>query len=100
MVGMRSSCVGVLPILFARPVSFHEASIFASVGWTGTSNTAFVFAYKGVLHAITLAKRSRAWEARDLLDLMNDVERELATADDTYGPGRPTPRARTNSRRR
>ena len=34
---------------------------------------------KGVLRAITLAKRNRAWEARELFDLINDVERELAT---------------------
>ncbi len=34
---------------------------------------------KGILRAITLAKRNRAWEARELFDLINDVERELAT---------------------
>ena len=34
---------------------------------------------KGVLRAITLAKRNRAWEARELFDLINDVERERAT---------------------
>jgi hypothetical protein len=38
-----------------------------------------VLAEKGVLHAIKLAKRNRAWEARDLFALINDVERELAT---------------------
>ena len=38
-----------------------------------------VLAEKGVLHAITLAKRNRAWEAREVLDLLNAVERELAT---------------------
>jgi hypothetical protein len=41
---------------------------------------------KGVLRAITLAKRNRAWEARELFDLINDVERELATPyDDESG---------------
>jgi Fic family protein len=59
-----------------------------------------VLADKGVLHPITVAKRNRAWEARDLFDLINEVERELATPADTDGPGRPTPRARTTSRRR
>ena len=34
---------------------------------------------KGILRMITLAKRNRAWEARELFDLINDVERERAT---------------------
>jgi hypothetical protein len=49
-------------------------------------------AEKGVLHPITLAKRNRAWEARELFDLMNDVERELATPLDDDEPSRPSPR--------
>ncbi|HEX9052721.1 MAG TPA: Fic family protein [Anaeromyxobacter sp.] len=49
-------------------------------------------AEKGVLHAITLAKRNRAWEARELFDLINDVERELATPSDDDQPARPSPR--------
>jgi hypothetical protein len=59
-----------------------------------------VLAEKGVLHPITLAKRNRPWEARDLFDLINDVERELATPTDTEAPTRPSPRPRTVPRRR
>jgi Fic family protein len=51
----------------------------------------------GVLHAITLAKRNRAWEARDLFDLVNDFERDLATPPDDDEPPRPSPRRRTTS---
>jgi hypothetical protein len=59
-----------------------------------------VLAKKGVLHPITLAKRNRAWEARDLFDLINDVERELATPAAASEPSRPSPRRRTTSRPR
>ena len=57
-----------------------------------------VLAEKGVLHRITLAKRNRAWEARDLFDLINDVERELATPTDDDELSRPSPRRKTTSR--
>jgi hypothetical protein len=32
----------------------------------------------GVLRSLSLAKRNRAWEARELFDLVDEVERELA----------------------
>jgi hypothetical protein len=51
-------------------------------------------AEKGVLHPITLAKRNRAWEARELFDLINDVEREIATPSDDGEPARPVPHGR------
>jgi len=38
-----------------------------------------LLAEKGVLHPITLAKRNRAWEARELFALIDEVERRLAT---------------------
>lgn len=49
-----------------------------------------VLADKGVLHPITLAKRNRAWEARELFTLVDDVERELATPSDDDEPSRPS----------
>ncbi|HET9597725.1 MAG TPA: Fic family protein [Anaeromyxobacteraceae bacterium] len=55
-----------------------------------------LLADRGVLHAITLAKRNRAWEARELFDLINDVERELATPTDDDVPSRPSPRRKTS----
>jgi len=57
-----------------------------------------VLAENGILHPITLAKRNRAWEARELFNLINDVERELATPTDEDQPSRPSPRRRTSSR--
>jgi hypothetical protein len=57
-----------------------------------------VLADKGVLHPITLAKRNRAWEARELFTLINDVERELATPTDDDEPSRPSPRPKTTSK--
>ena len=51
---------------------------------------------RGVLHPITLAKRNRAWEARELFDLINDLEPELATPSDGDEPSRPSPRPRTS----
>jgi len=63
-------------------------------------NEAIAFlADKGVLHPITLAKRNRAWEARELFDVINDVERELATPSDEDVSPRPAPRRKTSSRR-
>ncbi len=56
-----------------------------------------VLAEKGVLHPITLAKRNRAWEARELFDLIDDVERELATPSGGE-PSRPSPRRKTSSK--
>jgi Fic family protein len=53
-----------------------------------------VLAESGVLHPLTLARRNRAWEARELFDLVDDVERELATPGDE-APSRPSPRRRS-----
>jgi hypothetical protein len=57
-----------------------------------------LLAEKGVLHAITLAKRNRAWEARDLFELINDVERELATPSNDNERARPSPGRKTSPR--
>ena len=50
-------------------------------------------AMSGVLRPLTLARRNRAWEARELFDLVDDVERELATPNED-GPSAPYPRRR------
>ncbi len=50
-------------------------------------------AMSGVLRPLTLARRNRAWEARELFDLVDDVERELATPNED-GPSAPSPRRR------
>ena len=53
---------------------------------------------KGVLHPVTPAKRNRAWEARELFDLINDAERELATPSDEDVSPRPSPQGRRSRR--
>jgi hypothetical protein len=88
--------VQLLATSAARPV-LPEGNLDRSRALVGRSKQAVneaiaALADKGVLHPITLAKRNRAWEARDLFDLINDVERELATPSDIDEPSRPSPR--------
>jgi Fic family protein len=45
----------------------------------------------GVLHQTTVGRKNRAWEAPALFDLVNAVERELATPSDGDKSGRPAP---------
>jgi Fic family protein len=52
-----------------------------------------VLAERGVLRPLTLARRNRAWEARELFDLVDEVEREFATPDGE-GPSMPPRRRR------
>jgi hypothetical protein len=40
-----------------------------------------VLAGSGVLRPLKLARRDRAWEARELFDLVDEVEGELAEPD-------------------
>jgi Fic family protein len=96
----HSSAEALIVELPAHPiVTVATAQKFLGRSKQAVNEAIAVLAEKGVLHAITLAKRNRAWEARDLFDLVNDVERELATPPDTDEPARPTPRPRTPSRR-
>jgi Fic family protein len=55
-------------------------------------------AEQGILRPITLAKRDRVWEARDVFELIDDVERELATPSDDEDSPRRSSRQRTPSR--
>ena len=50
---------------------------------------------KGILHPVTLAKRNRTWEAYELFELINDVERELATPPDDDEPSGAVPRRKS-----
>jgi Fic family protein len=45
----------------------------------------------GVLTQITMGRRNRAWEARELFDALNAFERDLATPSGAVEPVRPTP---------
>ena len=96
----HSSAEALIVELPAHPfVTVATAQKFLGRSKQAVNEAIAVLADKGVLHPITLAKRNRAWEARELFDLINDVERELATPTDDE-PSRPTPRQRTTSRRR
>jgi Fic family protein len=46
----------------------------------------------GVLRQVTLGRRNRAWEAAELFDLLNQLERELARPGAGVGRARPAPR--------
>jgi Fic family protein len=97
----HSSAEALIVELPAHPiVTVATAQKFLGKSKQAVNEAINVLADKGVLHPITLAKRNRAWEARDLFDLINDVERELATPSDNDEPSRPSPRQRTTSRPR
>lgn len=97
----HSSAEALIVELPAHPiVTVATAQKLLGRSKQGVNEAIAALAEKGVLHPITLAKRNRAWEARDLFDLVNDVERELATPTEADEPSRPTPRPRTTSRRR
>jgi Fic family protein len=97
----HSSAEALIVELPAHPiVTVATAQKFLGRSKQAVNEAIAELAEKGVLHPITLAKRNRAWEARDLFDLINEVECELATPTDTDEPSRPTPRARTRTRRR
>jgi Fic family protein len=95
----HSSAEALIVELPAHPiVTVATAQKFLGRSKQAVNEAIAVLAEKGVLHAITLAKRNRAWEARDLFDLINDVERELATPTDSDEPSRPSPRRKTSSK--
>jgi Fic family protein len=95
----HSSAEALIVELPAHPiVTVATAQKFLGRSKQAVNEAIAVLADKGVLHAITLAKRNRAWEARDLFDLINEFERDLATPTDDDEPSRPSPRRRTTSR--
>jgi Fic family protein len=95
----HSSAEALIVELPAHPiVTLATAQRFLGRSKQAVNEAIALLAEKGVLHAITLAKRNRAWEARELFDLINDIERELATPSDGDEPARPAPRGKTSFR--
>ncbi|MFY3742962.1 Fic family protein [Anaeromyxobacter sp. Red801] len=95
----HSSAEALIVELPAHPiVTVATAQAFLGRSKQAVNEGIATLADKGVLHPITLAKRNRAWEARDLFDLINGIERELATPTDDDEPSRPTPHRKTSSR--
>jgi hypothetical protein len=90
-----SAAEALIRELPARPV----VTLATAVEMTGRSKQAAnqalaVLAEANVLHEVTLGKRNRAWEAKELFDLIDGFERELATPAGE-GPQRPAPRPRS-----
>lgn len=66
---------------------------------TQAANTALAqLEAAGVVAQVSLGRRNRAFEAKELLQLVNVFERRLGTADDGNEPVRPVP-ARKRTRR-
>jgi Fic family protein len=95
----HSSAEALIVELPAHPiVTVATAQKFLGRSKQAVNEAIASLAENGVLHATTPAKRNRAWEARDLFDLIDDFERELATPTDDDESPRPSPRRRTTSR--
>jgi Fic family protein len=93
----HSSAEALIVELPAHPiVTVATAQEFLGRSKQAVNEAIAVLAEKGVLHPITLAKRNRAWEARELFDLINAAERELATPSDDDEPARPVPRGKAS----
>jgi Fic family protein len=93
----HSSAEALIVELPAHPiVTVATAQTFVGRSKQAVNEAIAMLARKGILHPITLARRNRAWEARELFDLINAVERELATPSDDGAPARPVPRPRTS----
>jgi Fic family protein len=70
----HSSAEALIVELPAHPiVTVATAQEFLGRSKQAVNEAIAALAEKGVLHPITLAKRNRAWEARDVFDLINDV---------------------------
>jgi Fic family protein len=88
----HSSAEALIVALPAHPiVTVATAQTFLGRSKQAVNEAIAVLAGKGVLHPVTLAKRNRVWEAREVFAVINDVERELATPSDDDEPARPAP---------
>ncbi|HXN56835.1 MAG TPA: Fic family protein [Myxococcales bacterium] len=91
----HSSAEALIVALPAHPiVTVATAQMFLGRSKQAVNEAIAALAENGVLHPITLAKRNRAWEARELFGLIDEVERELATPSDGDEPARPAPRGK------
>ena len=75
----HSSAEALIQLLPAHPiVTLATATAILGRSKQAANQAIAHLATSGVLHPITLARRNRAWEARDLFELVNAAERELA----------------------
>ena len=91
----HSSAEALIAVLPAHPiVTLVTATQILGRSKQAANQAIALLARSGVLHPTTLARRNRAWEARDLFDLVNAIERELAIPPEAIGGGRAGARAR------
>lgn len=97
-----SSAAALIGVLPAYPI----LSVATAQALTGRSKQAANEAVSaleaaGILSQVSVGKRNRAWEAKEVFDLLNVFERELATPDDGAAPAaRAPPRGRGQSKHR
>jgi Fic family protein len=90
-----SSAEALIQALPAHPiVTVATAQAFLGRSKQAVNQAVGLLVEKGVLQPVTLARRNRAFEARELFDLIDDVERSLATPAGDTEPIRPAPRRR------
>src|SRR3954471_2434498 len=84
-----SSAEALIVELPAHPiVTVATAQKFLGRSKQAVNEAIAALAANGILHTITLAKRNRAWEARDVFALIDAVERELAVPSGNDAPSR------------
>ena len=91
----HSSAEVLIQLLPAYPIiTLRSAAELLHRSRQAANEAIALLAQAGVLRAATIARRNRAWEARELFDLVDAMERELARPDDAIAPRRPGPRGR------
>jgi Fic family protein len=89
----HSSADALIQLLPAHPiVTLATATRILARSKQAANEAIALLAKSGVLHPTTLARRNRAWEARELFDLVNAIERELALPAERTRPHGPSPR--------
>jgi Fic family protein len=95
----HSSAEALIKLLPAHPiVTLATATRILARSKQATNEAIAQLVKSGVLHLTTLARRNRAWETRELFELVNAVERDLAIPAEPTVARRPSP-ARGRSHR-
>ena len=88
----HSSAEALIKLLPAHPiVTLATATRILARSKQATNEAIATLARAAVLSPTTLARRNRAWEARELFELVNATERELAIPAGPTRTGRPAP---------
>jgi Fic family protein len=93
-----SSAAALIAVLPAYPiVNLATAQEVTGRSKQAANEALAVLEAAGVLQLSSTAKRNRSWEAREVFDLLNDFERELATPLGATRPQRAAPRPDTRT---